>query len=167
MAHADEPITVYGLMFGLGNPTLGQISEAFRAMPDRTLVHATGLIAVLGMAFERAFGPDDMRTKAVIGTLGPIGVTLEPRGIAPTAFSMDALFDDWRAAMAAGGPDVAAIPTHHLSRMRATIRDAVSRLGQGNDPVQVGLGQALATVDALLRDRGVLSDEVPAGGFQA
>ena len=170
MNQSDEPITVYGFMFGdeSADWTIGQLDQTLRALSDRTLFQVASLGTVLDRCFHLAFGPSDQRYQAVNAvTFTFVADELERRGY-DSPGDIELAFDEWRAWMVAGGPDVDAIPTHRLSRMRATIRDASARLGPGSEPDGTArLGEAQAAVDGVLRQRGVLADDRDRGRFQA
>jgi hypothetical protein len=170
VSSANEAISVYGLLFGdTGDWTIAQFSDAFRELPDRDLFHGMGLGAILGLAFHQAFGDNDSRTLQLVGSIGPLGQELERRGHDPMRFNFGAIFADWRSAMAAGGEEVAAIPTHRLSLMRSALHAALARFAVADpeNDVRKPLEQAFSTVDAILQARGVVADVSPQAGFQA
>lgn len=174
MSSLDEPITVYGIMFDPPEGwNLGQVDEAFRTFPEQYLFESLGLAVVVGTAFGRAFGSEDIRTRAVAAAMGPLVTELGRRGFPDLArhFNHKAAFDGWRATTALGGPTVDTVPTHRLSRMRVILRDAAARLGSRETPdeadMTAALDQVLESVNTLLRCRGVLAEETPRRGLQA
>jgi hypothetical protein len=145
--------------------TLAQIDQAFRMVPARSLFQIAGLGTVLGAGFDMAFGGSDMRTKAVAGAaFGPIATELDGRGYQFPFRDEEILaaFEDWLAAMATGGPDIDAIPTHRLVSMANTVGEALRWLGPKGDPeITVRFRQVLAATETVLRDRGVVSTIPP------
>lgn len=167
MASTDEPISIYGVLFGeTGDWTIGGVSGALRRASDLELIHGMGLASTFAFAFHVAFGDDDDRTVRALGAMGAIGNAIEHRGYDPMALDLPRAFDDWCDLVAEGGADAQRIPTHRLSTMRTVCRDALSRLASEPEAKE-SVERAVAAINALLGQRGAVADGLPGAGFQA
>lgn len=163
----DEPISVYGVLFGeTGDWTLGGISAALRGASDLELIHGMGLAVTFAFAFHVAFGDDDARTAQVLAAMGAIGSAIEYRGYDPMALDVSGAFDDWCDLVSHGRAANESIPTHRLSTMRTVCRAALPLLA-GEAEAKASVERAVVAISALLARRGAVADGVQGPGFQA
>jgi hypothetical protein len=158
MGHPGEPINPYSLMFGEPvDCTILEVDLAFRELPAKMLLQASGLALVLGTAFSIAFG-DDMRSRAVTGTFAAISMELDSRGfeVQDSTKTLLSQFEDALASLASGEIGERDLPTHRLESLHATVYEAATRLGTVGDPMVINcLRATLAAADEALRRRSI------------
>lgn len=159
-----EPLTVYGLMFGIPlNYTLGEISSAFEARDSHELCFEAAFGVTIGAILDYALGGHDPRALAVAATaLGPVAYEIDRRGETFPSDESERLqgFETWKRVFASENDYVTAIPSQRLQSMHDVISEAIGRIGPWGAPTYVGsLIQAQMVIEKVLYGRGEIASD--------
>lgn len=158
MESAEEQITVYALLVGEGGKwTLGDVSEATKRFSDMDLAYGMALSSRFGLAFQLAFGPEDMRTLQITGLAMPaMGTEIQNRGGDPFQINFDLVWTKWCEMLRQHGKESEGIPTHRIAELRHVCLQAKPLLSSDLSSVEVSraLDEAVEAISALLMARG-------------